>query len=78
MSYIDVAPAARGTAVDALRKLAIASRKDDGNMRFEVLQRVAPSNQFAIVAIWKDQKAYEAHLGRRPQQGISRQDQAVT
>ena len=30
-------------------------------MRFEILQRTAPSNQFAIVAIWKDQKAYEAH-----------------
>ena len=62
VSYIDVAPAARGTAVDALRKLATASRKDDGNMRYQILQRVAPSNQFAIVAVWKDQKAYEAHL----------------
>src|SRR5712691_10921714 len=61
VSYIDVAPAARGTAVGALRQLAIASRKDDGNMRYEILQRIAPSNQFAIVATWKDQKAYEAH-----------------
>jgi len=62
VSYIDVAPATRGTAVGALRQLATASRKDDGNMRFEILQRIVPSNQFAIVAIWKDQKAYEAHL----------------
>jgi quinol monooxygenase YgiN len=62
VSYIDVAPGARGSAVGALRQLANASRKDDGNTRFEVLQRIAPSNQFAIVAIWKDQKAYEAHL----------------
>jgi quinol monooxygenase YgiN len=62
VSYIDVAPGARGSAVGALRQLANASRKDDGNTRFEVLQRIAPSNQFAIVATWKDQKAYEAHL----------------
>jgi quinol monooxygenase YgiN len=62
VSYIDVEPKARGSAVGALRQLANASRKDDGNMRFEVLQRTAPSNQFAIVAIWKDQKAYEGHL----------------
>src|SRR5918999_1810216 len=62
VSYIDVAPAARGSAAGALRQLAVASRKDEGNMRFEVLQRAAPSNQFAIVAIWKHQKAYEAHL----------------
>jgi len=31
-------------------------------MRFDILQRTALSNQFAIVAVWKDQKAYDAHL----------------
>ena len=62
VSYVEVAPAARGTAVNLLRQLANASRKDEGNTRFDILQRTAPSNQFAIVAIWKDQKAYDAHL----------------
>jgi quinol monooxygenase YgiN len=62
VSYIDVAPANRGTAASMLRQLATASRKDEGNTRFDILQRTAPSNQFAIVAIWKDQKAYDAHL----------------
>jgi quinol monooxygenase YgiN len=61
VSYIDVAPAARGTAASLLRQLANASSKDEGNMRFDILQRTAPSNQFAIVAVWKDQKAYDAH-----------------
>ena len=62
VSYIDAAPANRGTAASMLRQLATASRKDEGNTRFDVLQRTTPSNQFAIVAIWKDQKAYDAHL----------------
>ena len=62
VSYIDVAPAASATAAGLLRQLANAGRKDDGNMRFEILQRVAPPNQFAIVAIWRDQKAYDAHM----------------
>ncbi len=62
VSYIDAAPANRGTVVGMLRQLAIASRKDAGNMRFEILQRIAPSNQFAIVSIWKDQKSYDAHV----------------
>ena len=61
VSYIDVAPAARGPAVGLLRQLANASRKDEGNLRFDILQRAAPPNQFAIVAVWKDQKAYDAH-----------------
>ena len=62
VSYIDVTPAARGTVAGMLRQLATASRKDEGNTRFEILQRTAPSNQFAIVSIWKDQKAYDAHV----------------
>src|SRR5713226_6632494 len=62
VNYIDVAPATRGTAAGLLRQLANASRKDEGNTRFEILQRTAPSNQFAIVSVWNDQKAYDAHL----------------
>jgi quinol monooxygenase YgiN len=62
VSYIDAAPANRDTVASMLRQLAAASRKDDGNTRFEILQRTTPPNQFAIVAIWKDQKAYDAHL----------------
>jgi quinol monooxygenase YgiN len=61
VSYIDVAPANRGAAASMLRQLATASRKDEGNTRFEILQRTTPSNQFAIVSAWKDQKAYDAH-----------------
>jgi quinol monooxygenase YgiN len=62
VNYIDVAPANRGTAVTLLRQLAAASRKDEGNSRFEILQRTAPANQFAVVSTWKDQKAYDAHV----------------
>jgi quinol monooxygenase YgiN len=62
VSYIDVAPAASATAAGLLRQLANGSRKDDGNMRFEILQRAAPSNQFVIVSIWRDQKSYDAHV----------------
>jgi quinol monooxygenase YgiN len=61
VSYIDVAPSARSASIALLRQLANAARKDDGSTRFEILQRTAPSNQFAIVAIWRDQKAYDAH-----------------
>src|SRR5947208_2760312 len=61
VSYIEVAPTAGGTAAGLLRQLATMSRKDAGNTRFDILQRMAQSNQFAIVATWKDQKAYDAH-----------------
>ena len=60
VSYIDVAPKAAATAARLLRELAQAGRKDQGSQRFEILDRIASENQFVIVAIWNDLKAYEA------------------
>src|SRR5438445_3886996 len=63
ISYIDVAPAAKEqTATELLlRLLAEASRKDAGNLLFQILHRTAPAHQFVIVATWKDQQALDAH-----------------
>jgi quinol monooxygenase YgiN len=63
VSYIEVAPQAHDAAAGLLRQLANAGRKDEGNARFEILQRAAPANQFAVVAIWKDQNAYDRYVG---------------
>jgi quinol monooxygenase YgiN len=61
VSYIEVAPGSSAEAADLLRQLAEAGRKDDGRVHFEILQRLAPANQFAIGSTWRDQKAYDAH-----------------
>jgi quinol monooxygenase YgiN len=61
VSYIDVAPAAKDQAAALLRPLAEASRKDAGNLLFQILQRTAPAHQFVIVATWKDQQVLDAH-----------------
>jgi quinol monooxygenase YgiN len=61
VSYVEVAPAMKESTAGLLRQLADASRKDPGAMRFEVLERTAPSNQFMILEVWKDQQALDAH-----------------
>jgi quinol monooxygenase YgiN len=61
VTYFDVKPAVQGQAVKLMRALAKASRKDEGNLRFEVLQRIGESDQFAILAAWKDKDAAAAH-----------------
>ena len=61
VTYVEVAPSASATATGLLRQLAEAARKEDGNTRFEILERTAPPNQFAVVAVWRDQKAYDAY-----------------
>ena len=61
VTYIDVMPTTRASDAGLLRQLASASRKDAGVVRYEVFQRSAPANQFAIIEIWKDQASYDAH-----------------
>jgi quinol monooxygenase YgiN len=63
VTYIEIAPSAQADAADLLRAIAAASRKETGNERYEVLQRIDRENQFAILEAWTDLKAAEAHVG---------------
>ena len=63
VSYIEAMPAAKEQAAEMLRELATQSRKDAGSVRFEVLQRVGYPDQFAVLEVWEDLKAAEAHGG---------------
>ncbi len=57
VSYIDVAAPAVTHAAEVLRRIAEAARQAPGAVSFDVLQRIAPENQFAIVEVWKNSKA---------------------
>lgn len=62
VSYIEALPVASAKALVALRTFRAASRKADGSVRFEVLQRRERPNHFAIIEIWKDTEAFNASL----------------
>jgi quinol monooxygenase YgiN len=59
--YIEVMPAAHQQTVGLLKQLTDASRKETGVVRFDVLQRISPANQFAVLETWKDLQALDAH-----------------
>ena len=61
VSYIEVMPSSQGEASALLRQYREASRKDAGNVRLEVLQQSGRPDHFALVEIWRDQQAFEAH-----------------
>ena len=61
VTYLEVAPASEGEAVNLIKQTAAASRKEAGNVRFDVLQRLDRKNHFAILEAWSDPKAREAH-----------------
>ena len=52
---------AKDDAIALLKLLAEASRTEDGNVRFEILQQRSRQNHCTLVEIWQDQKAHDAH-----------------
>src|SRR5262245_36711715 len=61
-TYIEVAPPEAARAVGWLRDYREASGKEAGRTRTEILQRLDRPNQFVILGVWADQKAFEAHV----------------
>jgi len=45
--------------VAALTQSRDTSRKEDGYVRFELLEQVGRSGHVAVVEVWKDQKAFD-------------------
>jgi quinol monooxygenase YgiN len=60
ITHVDIG--GQGTsAADLLRKLAEASRKEEGNLRFDVLQHAMRANHFTVIEEWQSAKAIETH-----------------
>ena len=60
ITHVDIG--AQGTnATELLRMLAEASRKEEGNLRFDVLQHAMRANHFTVIEEWQTAKAIEAH-----------------
>jgi len=63
VTYIEVVPSAQREAASLLKEVAATSRKEAGNQRYDILQRINRKNQFVILEAWADLKAAEAHAG---------------
>ena len=61
VTYVEVMPTSKADGVTLLKRYREATRKEGGNLRCELVQRIDQPHQFAILEIWKDQKAFEAH-----------------
>jgi len=61
VSYFDLVPADFDKAVELLRPFAAATRKEDGNVEFTLLDEVGRSGRMAIVEAWRDKAALDAH-----------------
>ena len=63
VSHVDIGGGGVGLAgaPAMLGQLAEASRKEQGNLRFDVLQHAMRANHFTVVESWANQAALDAH-----------------
>ena len=62
VTHVDIlGPVNTEKAAPMLRQFVSDSRKDPGNVRFEMLQQLGRANHFTIVEVWQTRQAYEAH-----------------
>lgn len=61
VTHVDVPPPRKDDCIALLNKLAEASRKDDGNVRFDIVQQTSRPNHFTVVEVWKSKKAFDEH-----------------
>lgn len=61
VTYIEVAADLVDEARDLIVEQSNTSRLEEGNLRFEALQRLGRSNHFVILEVWTDLDARAAH-----------------
>jgi quinol monooxygenase YgiN len=59
--YVDVMPNAVGSGAELLERYRDASRKQAGNLRFDLLQEIARPTRFAFLEVWADHVALDGH-----------------
>jgi len=59
VTHVDASPTPQLPML--LQKLAEDSRRDDGNLRFDILQHTMRANHFTVIEAWRDRKALDAH-----------------
>lgn len=60
ITHVDIG--GQGTnASELLKRFAEPTRKETGNIRFDVLQHAMRANHFTVIEAWQNQKAVEAH-----------------
>jgi len=63
VTYVDVMPSSVAAGATLVKQYRDASRKEDGSVRVEALQEIGRPNRLAIVEVWKDKPARDAHAG---------------
>jgi quinol monooxygenase YgiN len=59
--YVEVMPSSTAEGLALLKRYREATRKEEGSLRCELVQRLGQGHQFVVLEVWKDFKAFETH-----------------
>jgi len=63
IAHVDFAPNPQAPpTAPLLRNLAEASRKEPGNLRFDIVQHTMRGNHFTVIEGWRNQQALDGHV----------------
>jgi quinol monooxygenase YgiN len=62
VTYFEVAPPSAAQAAALARQHADATRKEAGNVAFDMLAEIGRPNRLAILQAWRDKPALDAHV----------------
>jgi quinol monooxygenase YgiN len=66
VTHVDVPPPRKDETEVLLKRLAEESRKDEGNLRYDVYQQNAPrTNHFTVFAVWNEEEAFASHARKQ-------------
>lgn len=66
VTHVDVIPPQKDNGIAAVKQLAEDSRKQNGNVRFDVFQQTNRPNHFTVVETWTNRPAYDGHFVQAP------------
>jgi quinol monooxygenase YgiN len=66
VTHVDVPPPRKDDCVALLRTLAAASRKETGNLRYDVVQQSNRPNHFTVIEVWRSRKDFDQHAAAAP------------
>ncbi len=65
ITHVDIigGPAGVADAIKLMHEFQVASLKDKGAVRFEVMEQDSRFNHFVMSEVWQSREAYDAHNG---------------
>jgi len=76
ITHVDTSPGPQVPVL--LTRVAEASRKEAGNLRFDVVQHTMRANHHTVIEVWRNQAALDAHAAAAPTKQYREELQPLT